>query len=58
MKGMTQLLRMEVPGKFRSAYSSSGMEGGHRHVGVGERPSTTNTLGDSQKEHRGNAKGK
>lgn len=45
-------------GKFRSAYSSSRMEEGHRHVGVGERPSTTNTLGDSQNEHKGNVKGK
>lgn len=39
-------------GKFRSAYSSSRMEG-HRHVGVGEGPGATNTPGDCQKEHKG-----
>lgn len=44
-------------GKFRSACSSRGWKK-NTYVGVGERPSTTNTLGDSQKAHKGNVKGK
>lgn len=56
---MTQQLRMEVSGKEASSDLPAHPAGWKdTYVGVGERPSTTNTLGDSQKEHKGNIKGK
>lgn len=57
---MTQQLRMEVSGKEASSDLPAHSVGWKKdtYVGVGERPSTTNTLGDSQKEHKGNIKGK
>lgn len=56
---MTQQLRMEVSGKEASSDLPVPPAGWKKDtdVGVGERPST-NTLGDSQKEHKGNVKGK